>query len=66
MNNEKEKVQEFIEKYLFYYPNEKQKLNQIQDFVLNGSDILKRSNTVGHFTASGYIYIRKKKKRYYY
>lgn len=62
MNNEKEKVQEFIEKYLFYYPNEKQKLNQIQDFVLNGSDILKRSNTFGHFTASGYIYTKEEKK----
>ena len=55
-----------ITKYLKYFPNEKQQLNQLNDFIVKskqrGESIFDSKNTIGHITASGYIYSLKDKK----
>lgn len=62
MIKENENIKKILEEYLSYYANEKNNLIQLQGFITNGKNILSRLNTVGHITASGYIYAKEEQK----
>ena len=59
-------IKKIINQYLKFFPNEKEQLNQLNDFIKKseerGDDIFNSQNTIGHITASGYIYSIKDKK----
>ncbi len=59
-------LKSIIEKYLRSFPNEKEHLNQLNEFIVKskqrGENIFSSKNTIGHITASGYIYSKTNKK----
>lgn len=62
MNDENKHIQKILKEYISYYSNEKNALLQLQDFIMNSKNIMSKFNTVGHLTASGYIYAKEDKK----
>lgn len=58
-------IKQILEKYLEHFPNERNKLNQLNDLIRNSnseSKLFDSKNDVGHITASGYIYAKKDNK----
>ena len=53
-----------INEYLLIYPNEKEKLNQLLDYVSKNTydDIIDWNNFNGHIVASGFIYSKNDRK----
>lgn len=63
-------IEQILTSYFEYFPKERDNLKQLINFVkqspkLNEDDIFSSTNTVGHITASGFIYSKKGKKCYY-
>lgn len=59
-------IDQILTNYLKYFPKEKENLKQLINFIEQSKtlneDIFSSTNTVGHITASGYIYSKKEKK----
>lgn len=59
-------IEEIISSYLKYFPKEKENLKQLINFIeeskLKKADIYDSRNTVGHITASGFVFSKKDKK----
>ena len=55
-------IQEILEKYTEYYQEEENDLLQLKNFINNCNNIYSSSNTIGHITASGYIYAKEDRK----
>ena len=62
----KTNIEEIVKKYLEIYPEEKEKLEDlnvlIKDNKNNYDNLFNRKNFKGHITASGYIYCKEEKK----
>lgn len=56
-------VLKIIETYLNHFENEKEQLKQLITLIegSNNRDIFSSINTIGHITASGFIYAKKEK-----
>lgn len=55
-------IEEILKKYIEYYQKEENDLLQLKDFINNCNNIYSSSNTIGHITASGYIYAKEDRK----
>ena len=59
-------IEQIIEAYLKYFPKEQENTKQLLNFVKQSKDlkedIFSSKNTVGHITASGFIYSKKEKE----
>ncbi len=55
-------LEQILKKYLEYYNNEREGLKQLEDFIQNNEDIYNGKNTIGHITASGFVYSLNDKK----
>ena len=50
-------IKKIIDKYLEYFPNEKEQLEKLSTFIKTDKEnIFSSNNTNGHITVSGYIY----------
>ena len=60
----KQQILEIIKKYLAIYPEEKQRLLRLLDYINNSSDnkIVDWNNTNGHLTAGAFIYCKAEDK----
>ena len=57
----KNNLNQIIQKYIELFPEEK--LNQLQEFIKKSKeDIYDSKNTVGHITASGFIFSKEDRK----
>ena len=59
-------IEQILKSYFKYFPKEREDLKQLINFVKQSQklneDIFSSTNTVGHITASGFIYSKKEKK----
>ena len=59
-------IELIISRYLKYFPNEEEQLNQFKDFIVKSKkkeeNVFDSKNAIGHITASGYIYSKTDKK----
>lgn len=60
----KQQILEIIKKYLSIYPEEKQRLSRLLDYIRNSYDdkIVDWNNTNGHLTAGAFIYCKSENK----
>ena len=61
----KNNIKEIINKYLEYYPQEKDNLSKLIELVNNEEDVsnlFNRKNFKGHITVSGFIYCKSERK----
>lgn len=62
----RENIGPILNRYLDYFPEEKESLEQLEDFIEQNKEnqeaIYSSKNTVGHVTASGFLYDKRDKK----
>ena len=62
----KSNVEEIVKQYLEIFPNEKENLQKLNDFLEvnknNYNNLFNRKNFDGHITSSGYVFSKKEKK----
>ena len=55
-------LKEILKQYLNYYESEEKDLLQLKDFITNENNIFDPKNSIGHITASGFIYAKDDEK----